>query len=262
MGLAGVWGGIIRQWLEELLPADAAERCNGCVGGRCMCGRVLVWLGFGMVVVECKCVCAWSRFALCISAWSQSASKGVWVCCCSRVKVVVTKVPSLRLQYIDKFSSKEDLIHATSRFQGTPPRPPPTHAHVRMHNMQRHLHVNTCYGIGTCIHQHSHATTGLSGFIAHDAPHPTQSHTGSTPPAPTTPTNGRKTMPYAVPLPITLSPPPSLQWPACTFPSSLMAAQRAATWASNISTAASGTFSMGRTASSSTAMGRHASSIM
>jgi len=27
-GLAGVWGRIVRQWLDELLPADAAERCN------------------------------------------------------------------------------------------------------------------------------------------------------------------------------------------------------------------------------------------
>ena len=49
MGLAGVWGGIIRQWLEELLPADAAERCNGCVGGRRMSVRVVVWLGGGGV---------------------------------------------------------------------------------------------------------------------------------------------------------------------------------------------------------------------
>lgn len=25
----GVWGGIVQQWLHELLPADAAQRCNG-----------------------------------------------------------------------------------------------------------------------------------------------------------------------------------------------------------------------------------------
>ena len=29
LGLAGVWGGLIRQWLEELLPEDAAGRCGG-----------------------------------------------------------------------------------------------------------------------------------------------------------------------------------------------------------------------------------------
>ena len=28
-GLYGVWGGIIRQWLDESLPIDAAERCRG-----------------------------------------------------------------------------------------------------------------------------------------------------------------------------------------------------------------------------------------
>ncbi len=28
-GLAGVWGGLVRTWLEELLPSDAAERCSG-----------------------------------------------------------------------------------------------------------------------------------------------------------------------------------------------------------------------------------------
>ena len=27
-GLMGVWGGIIRQWLEELLPHNAAELCR------------------------------------------------------------------------------------------------------------------------------------------------------------------------------------------------------------------------------------------
>jgi predicted acylesterase/phospholipase RssA len=29
LGLAGVWGGLVREWLRELLPADAAEKCNG-----------------------------------------------------------------------------------------------------------------------------------------------------------------------------------------------------------------------------------------
>ena len=28
-GLIGIWGGLIRKWLEDLLPDDAAERCNG-----------------------------------------------------------------------------------------------------------------------------------------------------------------------------------------------------------------------------------------
>jgi len=28
-GLAGIWAGLIRQWLDELLPADADVRCAG-----------------------------------------------------------------------------------------------------------------------------------------------------------------------------------------------------------------------------------------
>jgi hypothetical protein len=29
LGLAGKWGGIVREWLDELLPPDAADRCSG-----------------------------------------------------------------------------------------------------------------------------------------------------------------------------------------------------------------------------------------
>ena len=32
-GLAGIWGSLVREWLDELLPEDAAERCNGRVSG-------------------------------------------------------------------------------------------------------------------------------------------------------------------------------------------------------------------------------------
>jgi predicted acylesterase/phospholipase RssA len=28
-GLAGIWGGLIRAWLDELLPTDAGDRCSG-----------------------------------------------------------------------------------------------------------------------------------------------------------------------------------------------------------------------------------------
>ena len=48
-GLYGIWGGVIRQWLDELLPEDAAQRCDGRV-------ELLVttlnpghlWLGLGL----------------------------------------------------------------------------------------------------------------------------------------------------------------------------------------------------------------------
>lgn len=29
LGLLGIWGPLVRQWLDELLPADAHERCSG-----------------------------------------------------------------------------------------------------------------------------------------------------------------------------------------------------------------------------------------
>ncbi|EIE27184.1 hypothetical protein COCSUDRAFT_45766 [Coccomyxa subellipsoidea C-169] len=29
LGLAGVWGSIVRQWLEDILPANAADKCRG-----------------------------------------------------------------------------------------------------------------------------------------------------------------------------------------------------------------------------------------
>lgn len=32
LGLMGTWGGLVEQWLHDLLPADAAERCSGQVG--------------------------------------------------------------------------------------------------------------------------------------------------------------------------------------------------------------------------------------
>ena len=29
LGLMGVWGGVVREWLDELLPSDAHELCTG-----------------------------------------------------------------------------------------------------------------------------------------------------------------------------------------------------------------------------------------
>ncbi|CAL5223367.1 g5872 [Coccomyxa viridis] len=58
LGLAGVWGNLVRQWLNEVLPDNAAELCRG------------------------------------------------------RLKVVVTRVPSFQLTYIDDFATKEELIDA------------------------------------------------------------------------------------------------------------------------------------------------------
>ena len=46
LGVAGIWGAVIRAWLDELLPPDALERCQGRVqlvvtqvpGPRCLWG--------------------------------------------------------------------------------------------------------------------------------------------------------------------------------------------------------------------------------
>lgn len=32
LGLMGTWGGLVEEWLHDLLPADAAERCRDQVG--------------------------------------------------------------------------------------------------------------------------------------------------------------------------------------------------------------------------------------
>lgn len=57
-GLAGIWGSLVRSWLDELLPEDAAKLCRG------------------------------------------------------RVKTVATRVPSLRLCYLEEFASRDAVIDA------------------------------------------------------------------------------------------------------------------------------------------------------
>jgi hypothetical protein len=47
LGLMGTWGYVIEEWLDELLPADAAERCRDQVGG---CGAVACVL---VIAVDC-----------------------------------------------------------------------------------------------------------------------------------------------------------------------------------------------------------------
>lgn len=37
LGLVGVWGGVVRDWLEEILPANAAELCRGRVHIHVLC---------------------------------------------------------------------------------------------------------------------------------------------------------------------------------------------------------------------------------
>jgi hypothetical protein len=49
LGLMGTWGYVIEEWLDELLPADAAERCRDQVG----------WLGSNrMCMWNCWIVCS------------------------------------------------------------------------------------------------------------------------------------------------------------------------------------------------------------
>jgi hypothetical protein len=53
--LQGVWGGIVRQWLHELLPADAVQRCSS--------GRVQVVL----ITLPCLQRLVVSEFKVCAS---------------------------------------------------------------------------------------------------------------------------------------------------------------------------------------------------
>jgi len=55
-GLQGVWGPILRQWLDELLPENAHERCEG------------------------------------------------------RVKIIATRMPRMKLCYLEEFQTRDDLI--------------------------------------------------------------------------------------------------------------------------------------------------------
>ena len=57
-GLAGIWGNFVRQWLDDLLPENAVEICQG------------------------------------------------------RLKLVITKIPSFEIAYVDNYTSKDDLIDA------------------------------------------------------------------------------------------------------------------------------------------------------
>ncbi|KAG2426615.1 hypothetical protein HXX76_012930 [Chlamydomonas incerta] len=77
LGLAGLWGGLVRAWLHELLPEDAAERCNGgCSSNSCRGGGG----GGGGAAVRV------------------------------RVRVVVTTWPCLHVRALGNFRSKHDLI--------------------------------------------------------------------------------------------------------------------------------------------------------
>ena len=57
-GLAGIWGNLVREWLDDLLPDDAVNLCQG------------------------------------------------------RLKLVITKIPSFDIAYVQDYTSKQDLIDA------------------------------------------------------------------------------------------------------------------------------------------------------
>ena len=70
LGLLGIWGGLVRKWLGDLLPEDAAEQCNGRV---CLLLSHMTMRGFRHVYVDqyvqssqtpCQCMPSRSTWAV------------------------------------------------------------------------------------------------------------------------------------------------------------------------------------------------------
>lgn len=63
LGLVGIWGGLIRTWLHDLLPADAAARCSGRVSLMLTSvseGLRRVYVDRCEAVHACGQVCGWA----------------------------------------------------------------------------------------------------------------------------------------------------------------------------------------------------------
>ena len=128
--LRGIWGGMVRTWLEELLPPDAAERCQGRV-------HILVYQPFhgrrllsefesrGDLIAACLASChiPWYMDGGCTARfrgghyidsdllpWRQS----------SKELILPGGAPSVRLSYgrdqrlRDKYSKPSDILRLTS----------------------------------------------------------------------------------------------------------------------------------------------------
>lgn len=111
LGVAGIWGAIIRRWLDDLLPPDAVQLCSGRVRlvvtevpVRCCPMRrrptsrlfaaavVLVWaLGRGRLQATPYCMPPLSLTARNLNH---------------------AQVPSFRQVYLDEFQSRDDLLDA------------------------------------------------------------------------------------------------------------------------------------------------------
>ena len=111
LGVAGIWGAIIRRWLDDLLPPDAVQLCSGRV-------RLVVT----EVLVHC---CPMRRrptsrvFAAAV-VLIQALGRGrlqATPCCVPSLSRTVrnlhhAQVPSFRQVCLDDFQSRDDLLDA------------------------------------------------------------------------------------------------------------------------------------------------------
>jgi predicted acylesterase/phospholipase RssA len=74
LGLLGIWGGLIRNWLDELLPDNAHELVAGRV-------HVIIAKAPTLALFEVRCVCSSSG---CSIAWTAGSWKYLSLCLLAR----------------------------------------------------------------------------------------------------------------------------------------------------------------------------------
>lgn len=123
-GAAGIWGKLVRQWLQDLLPHDAAQRChqrvrlppsyhplNEASEAMAQWGRVLL---FAANRVELRARCASYSPASPVSVSPTLFSLSLLLCAGSQVHVLVTSTTwnngLLEHRWVSNFSSNQELL--------------------------------------------------------------------------------------------------------------------------------------------------------
>ncbi|KAG2432675.1 hypothetical protein HYH02_006660 [Chlamydomonas schloesseri] len=186
LGLAGLWGGLVRTWLHELLPVDAAERCNGGSGSSVAAdgvGGVGSSIpgaespphassaggsqgGGGLVGSAAGGSSSSSSSHMSGSGWGASGSSSTPSGAARvRVRVVVTTWPCLHVRSLGNFRNKHDLIEVLAASAHIPyfmdwrPTAPCRGGRV--------LDGSTCHGDGGGGHGHGGAGAGASAGHGH-----------------------------------------------------------------------------------------------
>jgi hypothetical protein len=72
LGLMGTWGYVIEEWLDELLPADAAERCRD---------QVRRWACAGTGTITCRACACRGQSLLHVHSLQKQPTMRKWRCC-------------------------------------------------------------------------------------------------------------------------------------------------------------------------------------